>query len=122
MAKILIVEDEESMLEILADHFTREGFDVLKAKNGEEGLKAAFKDHPDLILLDIIMPKMDGLTMLKKLRKDDRGKDIPVIMLSNLSGAGEVANAIQEGAFGYLIKTAWKIDDVVKRVKGELGM
>ncbi len=119
--KILIVEDEAPLLHALVDKFTHEGFTVLEAKNGEEGLGLALKEHPDLILLDIIMPIMDGMTMFKRLQEDDRGKDIPVIMLSNLSDFDSIAEATQSGMLhSYLIKTHWKIEDVVKKVKEKL--
>lgn len=119
--KILIVEDEESLLKVLADKFKIEGFEVLSAQNGFEGLAMAFKEKPDLILLDIIMPKMDGLSMLKELRKDESGKNIKVIMLTNLSGEENMADAITNGSFEYLIKSDWKIEDLVKRVKEKIG-
>ncbi len=71
--KILVVEDDVPELNALRDKFTREGFSILTAKNGEEGLAIALREHPDLILLDIIMPVMDGITMLVKLREDSWG-------------------------------------------------
>lgn len=120
--KILIVEDEQDILQTLVNNFTHEGFDVLEAKNGEEGLKLAFKEHPDLILLDIIMPVMDGMTMMKKLREDKWGQDVPVIMLTNLSDVERVSKAVESGVYEYLVKSDWKIEDIVKKVKKKLGV
>ena len=93
-----------------------EGFIVLEAENGEEGLDVALRDHPDLILLDIIMPKMDGLTMLKKLREDVRGKNTKVILLTNLSDNEKVSEALLQGSYDYLVKSDWKIGDVVAKI------
>ena len=95
--KILIVEDERPILEPLVDKFTREGFEISVAHDGEEGLKSALEKHPDLIILDIVMPKMDGMTMLKKLREDDTwGRHARVILLTNLSVDDEMMHKIKE--------------------------
>jgi len=122
--KILIVEivdDELSLLEVLTDKFSKEGFKVLRAKNGKDGLKVALTEHPDIILLDIIMPVMDGMTMLKKLREDEWGKDAKVIILTNLSDNEKTAQALADGSNDYLVKSDWKIEDVVKKVEERLG-
>jgi DNA-binding response OmpR family regulator len=120
--KILIVEDEVSLLMALGEKFSQEGFDIIEAKDGEEGLKMAIKKKPDLILLDIIMPVMDGITMLKKLREAENGKNTPVIVLTNLSDEQAVVESIQNGVNDYLVKTNWSLDDVVKQVKKKLRM
>ena len=119
---VLVVEDESAVSEALEDKFGREGFDVLVAKDGAIGLKVALKEAPDLILLDIIMPIMDGITMLEKLHKNKKGKKIPVIMLTNLSDSARVEEARKEGVNDYLIKSDWKLDDVVKKVKEKLSI
>ena len=78
--RILIVEDEDSMLSALADKIRQAGFaESLIARNGEEGLSLALSEHPDLLLVDILMPKMDGMTMIKQLRKDAWGKEVKII-------------------------------------------
>lgn len=120
--KILIVEDERPLREVLCDKFEASGFKIFSAKDGKEGLAVALKEHPDTILLDIIMPKMDGMTVLKKLREDKRGKDIPVILLTNLADDQKVAEATEKGVYGYLVKSDWKIADVVKMVEERLGL
>ena len=119
--KILIVEDETSLRNALCEKLTREGFAILEAKNGEEGLEVALREHPDLILLDIIMPVMDGMTMLKKLREDAWGKNAKVIILTNLSDNDKMAEAITQGTFDCLIKSDRTLEDVVKKVKERLG-
>lgn len=119
--KILIVEDEPAMRDIMNDRLIEEGFEVILATNGAEGLEAALKEHPDLILLDIIMPKMDGITMLKKLREDKWGKSAQIIILSNLSTEGAVADSIKNSVFEYLIKTDWRLSDLIKMVKKKLS-
>ncbi len=118
--KILIVEDDIDLLEVLKNKFTAEKFTVIQAADGKIGLEKAFVNHPDLILLDIVMPVMDGLTMLHKLREDSWGKNVPVILLSNLSDEAKIAEAMKHGVYDYLVKADWNIDDVVKKVRAKL--
>lgn len=122
LAKILIVEDEIPMLEALRIKFSREGFEVITAEGGEKGLAAALEQHPDLILLDIIMPGMGGLTVLEKLREDSWGQGVPVILLTNLTPDDKTMKDIEKyrPSF-YLIKSDWKIEDLVSKVKERLG-
>jgi DNA-binding response OmpR family regulator len=119
--RVLIVEDEESLLKVLKDKFTKEGFRVSEARNGLEGLARAEADHPDIILLDIVMPKMDGMTMLAKLRETSWGKDIEVVLLTNLSDTAKVAESVANGAYSYLVKSDWKLDEVVALVRKHTG-
>lgn len=120
--KVLIVDDEKPLLDIYHDKFSKEGFSVRLAKDGKEGLEAAEKENPDIILLDILMPVMDGITMLKKLKENKWGKDVPVILLTNLDDTSKVAEAASMGVFDYLVKQDYKIDDLVKKVKEKLNM
>lgn len=117
---ILVAENDRAMLRVLVDRFAEERVSVLGVKNGEEGLKQSLGKHPDLILLDLKMPKMNGLTMLEKLRADKWGKDVPVIVLTNLSDTGTIAKVLKIGVYDFLIKTDWKLKDVVKKVKEKL--
>ena len=121
---ILVVEDDPPILKTLVDKLTEEGFRIIEAHDGEEGLMIAGRDHPDLILLDIVMPKMDGMTMLKKLRQENEwGKSVPVILLTNLSPDEEKINKSiteDEPAY-YLIKTNWSLNDVVQKVRERLN-
>ncbi len=119
---VLIIEDEPSQLELLAETFEEIGLIVILAHNGEEGWKFAQKEKPDLIILDILMPKIDGITLLKKLRQEPWGQAIPVIILTNLSTTETINVAQQQKVNEYLIKTDWKIEDVVKKVKRILNM
>jgi len=122
--KILIVEDELYLLNILCDKFKREGFRVIKATNGKTGMQAAIKSKPDLILLDIIMPLVDGVTMIKQMRQDERTANIPVIIISNLSEVERITEALgaKNGIIEYLVKSHWSLEGVVKKVKETLQL
>src|SRR3989344_5503419 len=119
--KILITEDETLLRSALSEKLRLEGFEVLAAENGQKGLELALAEHPDLILLDIIMPVMDGLTMLKHLRQDAWGKTAPVILLTNLAANDNIMPEVieQQPAF-YLVKTDWTLDKVVEKIKETL--
>ena len=119
--RILIVEDENNLLKVLKEKFVSEGYEVLGAGDGATGLQHALTEKPDLILLDIVMPIMDGMTMLKKLRADDWGKDVPIILLTNLNSADKVADALEKKVYDYLVKADWTLSDVVKKVKERIG-
>ncbi|MGA3292188.1 MAG: response regulator [Candidatus Microgenomates bacterium] len=120
MKKILIVEDDVALQGVLVHKLTQEGFAVISAKNGQEGLDLALADHPDLILLDIIMPVMDGMTMFRKLRTENEwGKAVKVIILTNLnSDSDQIINdvTVLEPSY-YLVKADWKLEDLVIKVK-----
>jgi DNA-binding response OmpR family regulator len=120
---ILVVEDELPLRQVLADKLVDEGFEVTKAVNGQDGLIAAIETRPDLIILDLVMPVMDGLTMLEELRRDEGyGKNAPVILLTNINDQDRVAQATEAGSYDYLVKSDWDLDDVVKRVRARLAM
>jgi len=121
MSKILIVEDEESLRKALVDKFQQEKLEVLNAKNGQEGLKMALEEKPDLMLLDILMPKMDGIEMVKELRKDDWGKNVPVIILTNVKDSDKIAQSLEEGITDYVIKSDESINQIVEKIKHKLG-
>jgi len=118
---ILIVEDEETLRHVLSIRCTIEHFHVLEARDGEEGLMMTREQHPDIILLDLIMPKMDGITMLKKMKSDPAISDIPVIVLTNLSDNEAVSEAMENGVFDFLIKSNYTLDDVLKKVRAKIG-
>jgi two-component system phosphate regulon response regulator PhoB len=118
---VLIVEDEQMLLSALQRKLESAGLNVLTAKDGSEGLKLALENRPDLILLDIILPLMDGITFLERLRRDEWGKQVPVIVLSNLSKASTITETKEKGVKMFLVKTDWKIDDVLQKIKNELG-
>ena len=118
---ILVVDDEPSLSSALFDVFSREGYDVILAADGEQGLKSAKDNHPDIILLDIVMPVMNGSAMLDKLRQDKWGKQAKVIMLTNLSAPKEEAASLSKNVENYIIKSDWKIRDIVDLVNKKLG-
>lgn len=120
--KVLIVEDEAPLRNAVSDILSFEGFQVFQAKNGQEGLDIALTEHPDLILLDLMMPVMDGLTMLEKLREDKEwGKSASVILLTNINDPDKVAQATEAGSYDFLVKSDWNIEDVVRKIKTRLG-
>ena len=114
---ILLVEDDEFLAELYATKLNLEGFEVSLAVDGEKGLKLAKEVAPDLILLDIILPKMDGFEVLKGLKSDPSLKKIPVILLTNLSQKDEVQKGLSLGAKDYLIKAHFMPSEVVKKIK-----
>jgi len=116
---ILVVEDEKSLREAIVDILRLKKFLPLEAKNGIEGVELALATHPDLILLDIVMPEMDGMTALKKIRQDAWGEKVPVIILTNLSATSEqlVEDVVTHKPMHYLIKSDWKLHDVVKKIE-----
>jgi CheY-like chemotaxis protein len=121
--KILIVEDEAPLRNAISDILSFEGFTVLQANNGQEGLDIALAQFPDLILLDLMMPVMDGLTMLEKLRLEPTyGAHAAVILLTNINDPEKVAQATEAGSYDFLVKSDWNIEDVVKKIKGRLGV
>jgi len=117
---VLLVEDDTFLANIYQTKFELEKFSVTVAVDGEEGLEVARKKRPDVILLDILMPKMDGFTVLEELQKDKSTKDIPVILLTNLGQKDDVERGLQMGAAGYLIKAHSKPSETVKKVKSVL--
>ena len=119
--KILLVEDEEIMIDLLQKKLTREGYEISVARNGEEGLKAMREVKPDLILLDIIMPKMGGFEVMTEMQKDKTLAKIPVIVISNSGQPVEIDRAQKLGAKDWLIKTEFDPQEVVEKVKKQIG-
>lgn len=115
--KILIVEDDKGIRTPLVTMLKSEGFTVLEAGNGEEGLTMALESRPDLLVIDIVMPVMDGISMLKKLREDSWGKNADAILLTNLPYDKKAQEGFEQGVFEYLIKSDWSIADIVGKVK-----
>lgn len=116
---ILIVEDETAMINLLTDTLKEHGFDTIKAENGEEGLSLALEKHPHLILLDIFMPKMNGLELMDKLRKNEWGKTVPVVILTNISPDNDetLQAIIQNKPAYYLMKADIQLTDIVEKIK-----
>lgn len=119
--KILLVEDEEIIIDLLKKKLERENYDVRVARDGEEGLKAMQREKPDLILLDIIMPKMGGFEVMEEMQKDEELKQIPVIVISNSGQPVELDRAKKLGARDWLIKTEFDPQEVIDKVKKQIG-
>jgi len=120
MSKILFVEDEPNLQKAISEVLVQEGYKVFGAADGEEGLAMAKKEEPNLILLDLILPKKDGFEVLKELKADEKLKNIPVIVLTNLEGVGDVEKALELGATTYLVKANYDLEDVLKTVKSQI--
>lgn len=120
--KVLIVDDEILVVKALADKLTAEGFLVDKAYDGQEALLKINQSRPDLILLDIIMPKLDGISVLKMLKALETTKNIPVIILTNLYDDKKMDEVLQTDNTDYLIKVEHSISDIVSRVKKKLKL
>ncbi|OGZ04707.1 MAG: hypothetical protein A2845_05445 [Candidatus Lloydbacteria bacterium RIFCSPHIGHO2_01_FULL_49_22] len=118
---VLIVEDDIALRKVLVDKLTDEGFVALEAVDGLEGLKVALEKHPAIILLDIFMPRMDGITMLSKLRSEDAwGKHVHVIVLTNSTDAQTIARVSSFGDTDFLIKAEWSLEALVARIREKL--
>ena len=118
---ILIIEDETSLLDALSDKCKKEGYRVFTAKNGKNGLSLALEHHPDVILLDIVMPIMDGISFLEEIRKDPWGKTASIIILTNLTGSEEVSKSTGAGVYDYLVKSDWSLKDVIVKIEEKIG-
>lgn len=115
---VLIVEDDTSLRDALASRCKQSGYDVEQAENGDAGLELALKKHPDLILLDVLMPKMDGLTLLDTLRADDWGSKAKVIILSNLDATNEILNKVMSDKPSfYLLKANTSLEQIIQKVQ-----
>ena len=114
---ILIVEDDVFLADLYKTKFTLEGFKVITAYDGEKGLEAAKKNLPDIVLLDLVLPKLSGFDVLKGIKADPATKNIPVILLTNLSQKSDVETGIKLGANDYLIKAHFMPSEVVEKVK-----
>ena len=115
--KILVVEDEEILLTALKEELATGGYEVEGAVDGQDGLDKVKAFKPNLILLDLVMPKMDGMEMLQRLKGDSDTRDIPVVILTNLSDYERISEALSLGAMDYLVKANYKLDDLLDKVK-----
>lgn len=116
-AKVLIVDDDSFLSGIYATKLELEGFLVVTARDGEEGLKMASAEKPDLILLDVLMPKLDGFEALKRLKAEPETRQIPVIMLTNLGQKEDIEKGMEEGAVDYLIKAHFVPAEAVDKIR-----
>lgn len=115
--KILIIEDDNILQKALQDFLSEEGFEIASALDGEEGVKITKTFAPDLILLDIILPKKDGYEVLKELKSSEETNKIPIVLLTNLGSLNDVEKALALGATTYLIKADYKLEEVTKKIR-----
>lgn len=120
MKTILFIEDESALQKTFNDILTKAGYEMISALDGEAGFQLAQAKKPDLILLDLILPRIHGFEVLKQLKEDLATKAIPVIVLTNLEGLGEIEKAIELGATTYLVKAQYTLEELVEKIKGAL--
>jgi len=120
MKKILLIEDEKILAEMYRDKFTQAGFEVFLAFESREGLEIAKKERPDLIILDILLPRENGIVFLNWLRKDAKISSIPVVAFSNYDDPATKREAAKLGVKEYLIKTNYTPQEIVEKIKGYL--
>jgi DNA-binding response OmpR family regulator len=118
--KVLIIEDDGYISDMYKIKFKSENFDTIIASDGIEGMKYLEKEMPDIILLDIVMPQIDGFNVLKMIKKEKRLDNIPVILLTNLSQKENIERGFELGANGYIIKAHFTPSEVVKKIKETL--
>jgi len=119
--KILIIEDEQAIADAMQIGLTEAGYEAITAYDGEEGLNKAKEIIPDLILLDLMLPKKDGITVLKELREFEKTNEVPVLILSQLSDTNKISEGVSLGVVGYLVKVDFSLAEVVEKVKEVLG-
>ena len=115
--KVLIIDDEKGILKMYSEYFKISGLEVIQANDGETGMKLARQQKPDVILLDIIMPRYNGLDVLKDIKKDPDINKIPVFLLTNLPQESSGSKAKELGAYGYLVKAEYEPKMVVDKIK-----
>lgn len=120
MAKIVFIEDEPNLQKTLATFLIAQGYEVFAELDGEAGLAAVRREHPDLVLLDLILPRKHGLEVLEDIRKDPAIAAIPVIIITNMESSDAVERAVELGAKAYLVKTNYALEEVLAKIKNVL--
>lgn len=120
MKKILIVEDDKFLRELIAQKLLKENYDIAEAVDGERGIEAVKKEKPDLVLLDLILPGIDGFGVLAKIKEDPELAKIPIIILSNLGQKEDIERGLKLGADDYLIKAHFTPGEIIEKIKGVL--
>jgi DNA-binding response OmpR family regulator len=120
MAKVLIIEDDPLIVKIYSTRLKADGYEVSSAENGEEGIVVAYRDKPDLIVLDVMMPRVDGFGVLEKLRADPGFNKTPILMYSNLNNEDEMVRAKSMGVTEFLVKANLSPTQMVAKIKGYL--
>ncbi len=122
MTKVLIIEDDEPILKLYETKLSKEGFDVSVARDGKEGIERAKNMKPEIIMLDLMMPIMNGFEAIKILKKDKDTKDIPVVFLSNYGEVSNITEGMNLGAEDYFIKAEHDPSDIIEIVKDVLDI
>jgi len=120
VSKILIIEDDNFLLSLIVEKFIQLGFDAEAASDGEEGLNKILNNKYDLVLLDMILPKMDGFKVLEEVKKNQSLKNLPIVVTSNLYDKNDIDRAVSLGAADYIIKAYNSPENIVDRVKAFL--
>ena len=120
MKRILFIEDEAALQKTFGDILKSEGFEVISALDGETGLNLVEEEKPDLVLLDLILPKIHGLDVLKEIKQNENTKNIPVIVLTNIESIDKIDKALELGATTYLVKSDYSLEDVIAKIKKAL--
>lgn len=116
-SKILIIEDDKFLRELISRKLTKEGYDIEEAIDGEQGVKKVLEVKPDLVLLDLILPGMNGFEVLEKVKDNPKVSKIPIIILSNLGQKDEVEKGLKLGAIDFLIKAHFTPEEIVDKIK-----
>jgi len=122
MNRLLVIEDDTVLQKALCQYLTAENFEVLSALDGEAGVAMAISEKPDLILLDIVLPKKDGYQVLQEVKANETTKHIPIVLLTNLGSIADVEKALEMGATTYLVKADYKLEEVTRKIKDILGL
>lgn len=117
MKSILFIEDEAALQKTLGDALVQEGYEVVAALDGDIGLRLAKEKNPDLILLDLVLPRRDGFSVLSELKKNPSTAAVPVIVLTNLENMEDIQRVLDLGAMTYLVKSNYALQDVINKVK-----
>ncbi len=115
--KVLVVEDDAILRQALTEFLEADNFSVIVATDGEEAVKFTKNNKPDIILLDIILPKKDGFDVIKEIKEDDNTKDIPIVLLTNLGSLSDIEKALALGATTYLVKGDYQLKEVMEKIK-----
>jgi len=118
--RILIIEDDSILQKAMQEFLISDGFEVVAASDGEEGLRFARSKNPDLILLDIILPKINGFEVLKEIKGDAKIKEVPIVVLTNLGGMNDVEKVLALGASTYLVKSDYGLAEIAQKIKETL--
>lgn len=119
--KITVVEDDKFLRELITQKLSKEGYDITEAVDGEEGIETIKEEKPDLILLDLILPGIDGFEVLARIKSDPGISEIPVIILSNLGQKDDIERGLKMGAKDYLIKAHFTPEEIIKKINTVLG-